>query len=96
MTYKRTDSTQTPIVEVLRKMGMSVYITSSVGFGFPDLVASWGGRTYLIELKNGTLPPSGQKLTTLEKKFHETWQDKVHIINSVDAAVEFVNSVKKS
>lgn len=90
---KRIDNTQTIIVKTLRNLGMTVFITSSVGFGYPDLTCSYKNKTYLVEVKDGNKPPSQQKLTELEKKFHDTWQDKVYIINSVDSAIQFFREV---
>ena len=98
---RKVDTCQKKIVETLRKCGMTVYVTSSVGHGFPDIVASYKvngivngiGRTYLIEIKNGELSASKQKLTELEKKFHESWQDHVYIINSEQSALHFFDDI---
>jgi hypothetical protein len=94
---RKVDNNQRKIVETLRKCGMTVYVTSSLGNGMPDLLASYKingiGRTYLIEIKNGDLPPNKQRLTELEKKFHESWQDHVFIINSEQSALDFFDDI---
>lgn len=90
---KRIDGTQREVVQVLRKLGVNVHITSDLGKGFPDLVIGLKGRVFLIEVKNGKLSPSKQKLTPDEKEFHYIWKDYVYIIKSVDEAIDFVNSM---
>jgi len=79
----------------LRKMGLTVAITSMVGNGFVDILASYDKKSYLIEIKNGKLPPSAQKLTLMEQKFHNEWQDDVVILNSVENAINWVNEIRK-
>lgn len=92
---KRTDSNQTEIVDALRKCGCSVYITSNVGKGFTDIVFGLCGINFLGEIKDGKKPPSARKLTPEEKKFHEEWKGQVCILESVEQAIAFVNSVKR-
>lgn len=92
---RRTDQNQREIVITLRRMGVKVYVTSSLGSGFPDLVCSFGRKTYVVELKNGKLPPLAQKLTPLEQKFFDEWQDEVVILNSVENAIKWVNDIRK-
>lgn len=88
---KRVDANQKEITAALRKMGVCVAVTSSLGSGFPDIVLGMNGRNYLIELKDGTKPPSARKLTKQEEAFHESWLGQIAIINSLDEAIEFVN-----
>lgn len=59
----KTDSNQAQMVSELRKLGISVTVTSSVGDGFPDLVVGWKGRTVLVETKtlDGKLTPDQVK-----------------------------------
>jgi len=87
---KRTDENQREIVDTFRKCGGVVFCTHDVGKGFPDLVLSFKGRLWLIEVKNGSKPPSAQKLTVSEKKFFDQFGEHVKIINSVSAALDFM------
>ena len=48
----KVDTNQQMIVEALRSVGATVYITSSVGAGFPDLVVGWKGYNFLVEVKS--------------------------------------------
>jgi Holliday junction resolvase len=62
----RTDANHAEIREALRACGWTVIDTSRAGSGFPDLVAAKAGRIELIEVKDGSKPPSAQKATTDE------------------------------
>lgn len=89
---RRVDKNQPKIVKVLRDMGCKVFVTSSMGLGFPDLAVLINRFTYLVEIKDGEKPPSAQKLTPSEKDFHALWENTVIMINSVESAIDFVNT----
>lgn len=65
-------------------MGASVAVTSSLRNGFPDIVVGYKGENYLIEIKDGSKPPSQRELTEDEKKFHENWNGSVQIVCNID------------
>lgn len=88
---KRIDRNQNEIVKTFRQLGILVYITSNLGNGFPDLVILFKNRIWLIEIKNGKLAKSAQKLTEKEDKFHTLWKDHVVIITSIQDVIDFVN-----
>ena len=50
------------------------------------------GRNYLLEIKDGTLPPSRKKLTHDEKLFHFGWHGQVAIVYSAEDAVKYIQS----
>lgn len=89
---KRTDDNQKAIVDSLRKRGVSVLILSDVGKGCPDLCIGFGGRSYLVEVKNGALCPSRRKLTQAEQLFFDSWKGHATVISSVEQAMEFIDS----
>lgn len=82
------DANQSTIVRELRQAGCSVAVTSNLGDGFPDLVVGWRGVNYLFEIKDGTLPPSGRKLTKEELEFRKTWTGQYYVIESTTNALE--------
>jgi len=82
----RADDNQKEIVDALRDIGVSVLVLSQVGGNCPDLLISWHGENYLIEVK----APKG-KLSPGQKKFFDTWRGKVFIVRSVDEALELLN-----
>jgi hypothetical protein len=90
----RIDANQNEITEAFRKMGATVAITSSLGKGFPDLTIGYKGLNILIEVKDGTKPPSHQKLTPDETEFHSTWRGNVVTINSIDGAIKLLESIR--
>lgn len=69
----KTDGNQTAVVKHLRERGCSVQSLAEVGKGCPDLLIGWHGQTFLVELKNGTKPPSARKLTPDEIEWHGQW-----------------------
>lgn len=83
---KRIDDNQTEIVKALRSAGATVRIVSSVS-NFVDIVVGFRGQNYLMEVKDGNKPPSGQKLTPGEEKFQGEWKGNVSNINSIDSAL---------
>lgn len=83
----RPDDNQDTIVKDLRAIGASVAVTSAAGDGFPDLVIGYQGKNYLLEVKDGNKPPSKQKLTPDQVRFHRDWRGSVFIANSPDQAL---------
>ncbi len=86
---KRVDANQAELVELGRELGAKIAITSAVGDGFPDSVWQYrhlykigcvthGLETYLVEIKDGSKPPSKRKLTPDQVEFHSVFN--CHII----------------
>ena len=71
-------------MRAFRKFGCSVWDTSRMGGGFPDLLIGWSGVCALVEIKDGTKPPSRRKLTPAEQEFKDTWKGGVHLVESLD------------
>lgn len=90
---KRVDANQKEIVSTFRALGASVQILSDLGKGCPDLVVGIFGKNYLIEVKNGKKPLSGQKLTEPEEKFFKAWKGQVCIIKSTDEVINFMHNL---
>ncbi len=86
----RTDANQGDIVKALRACGLSVHSTSSLGGGFPDLIAGIRGVNYLFEIKDGSRAPSERRLTTDELDWHAEWRGQVHVIESADQALKVI------
>ena len=94
----KVDANQGEIVEALRAHGCEVLSLAPMGSGCPDLLvwtpyASNGfregldGRTFLIEVKDGSKPPSARKLTPDQVKFHSEWPGEINIVNNVAEAL---------
>lgn len=69
----RLDANQPEIVRALRAAGCSVQSLAALGDGVPDLLVGWLGRNYLLEVKDGSLPPSRRRLTDDEERWHVQW-----------------------
>ena len=86
---KKVDDNQKEIVQTFRDLGAKVAITSSAGNGFPDLVVQYRYilnrrkpiSTLLVEVKDGSKPPSKRKLTPEQEDFHSIFV--CHIVESV-------------
>lgn len=90
MRAAKTDDNQKLIVDGLRKAGISVAITSSMGAGFPDIVCGHMRRNYLFEVKDGNKPPSQRKLTDDQVKFHDEWRGQINVITCLDEALDII------
>lgn len=91
MRLVRRDRNQQEIVDALMAAGCRVYDASHVGGGFPDLVvgrrAGSARRTYLLEVKDGELPPSRRALNEAERRWHDAWIGHVAVVLSIEDAL---------
>ena len=87
----KVDKNQKEIVQALRKAGASVLITSQLKNCF-DILVGFQGVNYIVEIKDGNLPPSQRKLSAGETKFKDNWKGgKYYIIESVEQAIQMIN-----
>jgi len=89
----RIDANQNEIVAAFRSLGWSVLIISQLK-NCCDIFAAKNGATYAIEIKDGSKPPSGQKLTAGEMAFFESWLGKSAIVRSVDDVILLNNTLE--
>ncbi len=82
----RRDVNENEIVREMRAAGAFVKAINDEGTF--DLLVFHNGQTILMEIKDGSKPPSARKLTPAEQKFHDEWPgDNLHIVNSVAEAL---------
>lgn len=82
---RKVDANQKQIVDALRKIsGVTVFSTHTIGKGVPDIVVGYCGVNYLFEIKDGSKPPSQQKLTPMEETFFDTWKGQVKLVSCLD------------
>jgi hypothetical protein len=85
---RRTDGNHATIRDTLRRCGCVVEDLSDVGRGIPDLlVLTPKGRVLLVEVKDGSQPPSKQRLTEEEVGVANRWTGHYLIVTSVDDAI---------
>ncbi len=80
--HARKDGNHKEIVETLRRLGLTVFDTASLGNGFPDLVVGGFGVNLLVEVKDGSAPPSQQHLTPEQMIFINQWRGLVYLVAS--------------
>ena len=91
----RVDANQWQIADALRALHMPVTLLHAVGGGVPDLlVGTLDKRFIVIEVKDGEKPPSAQKLTQAQEKWHAAHAGfPVFKVASIDEALEAVGYV---
>lgn len=88
MRAARVDANHADVVAALRAVGASVQSLAVCGGGVPDLLVGLRGRTYLIEVKDGSKPPSARRLTPDEEAWHREWRGApVAVVKNVDEAL---------
>ncbi len=90
----KVDSCQAAITKKLRQMGVFVEpALSRLGGGVPDLLCAYRGVWLLVELKDGTKPPSGQKLTQDEERWHEAVDGRgpIMVATNAESIFKFLN-----
>lgn len=83
----RIDANQNEVVSCFRKIGWYVLIISQLK-NCCDIIVSKNGRTIAVEIKDGSKPPSQQKLSKGELKFKDEWQGEYALITSIDDVVK--------
>lgn len=87
----RRDDNEKDIIKALRACG--AYVKAINDEGAFDLLCHYNGHTLLLEIKDGTKPPSARRLTDAEQKFHDEWPgDNLYIINSVQEALDLLKA----
>lgn len=93
----RIDENQPKIVEALRAHGCDVLSLAAVGNGCPDLLVArpyYPHHLSLLEIKNPDQDPNKRKLKPAQVKFHAEWKGPIHIVTSVDEALDAVGIVR--
>lgn len=87
----RRDAGEQDIIKAMREVGAYVKVINDEGLF--DLLVSYRGKTLMIEVKDGTKPPSARRLTDAEQKFHDEWPGSdLYIVNSVDEALALLKT----
>ena len=81
----KIDANQSAIVGALKACGAQVLSLAAIGKGVPDLLILHRGRFQLMEVKDGSLPPSARRLTPAQEEFHLDWP--VTVVTSCETAI---------
>jgi hypothetical protein len=90
----RTDANQTAIVDEFRAWGASVLPLHAVGSGCPDLLLGHPRETFLVEVKDGSKPPSARKLTPDQVEFHASWRGRIEIVTGLEDVARIMRGVR--
>lgn len=81
------DLNQASIVKALRECGVSVYVASGLGKGFPDLLCGLNGKNELLEVKNPDTQYGKKGLTPSQQEWADNWNGKPPtVVRSIDEA----------
>lgn len=89
----KVDANQREVVAALRAAGASVQLLHAVGEGCPDLLVGYKGLNMLLEVKDGSKPPSAQKLTPQQEEWHRDWRGHRVVVNSPEAALTAIGAI---
>ena len=89
--HGRKDNNHDEIVDALRRVGASVQSLASVGDGCPDALVAFRGW-HVLEIKDGSKPPSARTLTPDQDTWHVIWEGQVAIATSLDDALRIVGA----
>lgn len=85
----RRDANEPEVIAALR--GAGAYVKQINDEGSFDLLCWHQGRTLLLEVKDGSKPPSARTLTDAEQKFHNEWPGaNLHIVTSPQEALDIL------
>jgi hypothetical protein len=90
----KVDDNQREIVRALRDAGASILHLHRVGGGCPDLAVGFRWATYLLEVKDGSKPPSAQKLTPAQSDWFRDWRGHAVVVNSPEAALAAIGVIE--
>jgi len=86
----KVDANQKRMVQALRQAGCSVESLAAVGKGVPDLLVGFRGENYLLEVKDGSNPPSKRRLTPDQVTWHSEWRGQKSVVKNIDEALKAV------
>jgi hypothetical protein len=89
----KIDRNQPEIVRDLRLLGYSVWITSALGDGGPDLIVGKGKRCIPVEVKDPLQPPSKRQLNDRERAWHAAWGGPVVIAERTEDVLKALASL---
>lgn len=84
------DANQPDIVAAFRRLGCSVQPLHNVGQGVLDLMVGYRGRSHVVEVKDGSKPPSKRRLTPDQQDWLDNWRGDKHIVESTDHVIALV------
>ena len=91
----KVDANQDQVVSALRAAGATVQSLAAIGNGVPDLLVSFRDGMYLLEVKDGSKPPSARALTEDQVRWHAAWGCPVHVVKSPEEALRAIGATSQ-
>jgi hypothetical protein len=95
----KVDANHGAIVRALIAHRYAVASLAGCGDGLPDLMVCGPVHPFplfLLEVKDGSKPPSKRTLTPAQVKFHREWPGTIHVVHSIEQALAAVGVVRES
>jgi hypothetical protein len=87
----RTDANQAQIIKALEAAGCVVWVIRQP----VDLLVGRCSKTLLMEVKDGSKPPSRRKTTKVQTSFLSTWNGgPVAVVTDVESALRAVRAIE--
>lgn len=83
-TPRRVDKNQAALVKAFRQLGVKWTHLHMVGAGVWDGLAGFKWLTVIVEIKDGSKPPSARKLTEQEMTWGRTWPGLKTVVCNTD------------
>lgn len=90
----RIDVPQPDIVQAIREIGGEVTHLHALGRGVADILISWRQQWVVMEIKDGTKPPSKQRLTPDEARWIGRQKAPVYVVTSAAEAVGILTMMR--
>jgi hypothetical protein len=90
----KVDANHAEIVGYFRKFGCSVLNISQLK-NCGDLVVAKCQKTVIVEVKDGSKPPSARKLTKGEGEFSNAWQGIYAVVEDLSDVIALVKALEK-
>ena len=95
MRAAKVDANQPAIVAALRKAGAFVQPLHRVGDGCPDLLVAYASQTAMVEVKDGSKPPSERRLTPDQQRWHAGWIGGIlAVVTDVEGALRVLATMR--
>ena len=90
----KVDANHMDVVTALRSVGAGVQSIAGVGDGCPDLLVAFRGAWHVLEVKDGSKPPSKRRLTPEEQMWLLRFDElaPVYVVNSAQEALEVIGA----
>lgn len=93
----KVDANQPEIVKALRLAGATVQPLHMVADGCPDLLVGYMRRTALVEVKDGSKPPSARALTPDQLEWHRDWRGgTLAVVSDVEGALRVLAVMREA